>query len=259
LSAFGALLLLWALVFVAASLAAGAPGSRGSVLPLSATAVMFACALALLLPVAIRNDFRSDLEHASILRAWPLAPERLVVAELLGPLIVAASWIWGLLGASVAAAAGSWLALGARSVPLAVRGVLRFQTPLSGELVIPAALGLALFLPALSAAVLVVQNGIALAFPAWFPPGPRRARGFEATGTRLLTLLGTLLVVVFALIPAGLIAAPVAWLGWKVVGAWALLPAGIGAAAAVLAEAVAATFLLGRLFAAFDVSKEELG
>src|SRR5262249_4791589 len=52
------------------------------------------------------------------------------------------------------------------------------------ELAIPALLGLALFLPALVAVVLVVQNAAVLAFPAWFPPGARRSSRVGATGPR---------------------------------------------------------------------------
>src|SRR5262249_52525457 len=157
-------------------------------LPIAIGFAVMAPLLALMLPFGLRNDFRSDLEHASILRGWPLPPARLVVAELLAPLLLTMLWIWTVLGAVAALVLGLRVSAFAGSASPEVRQPLvapAFGPPLSA-LAVPSLLGQALFLPALVAVVLVLQNGAVLAFPAWFPPGARRSRGFEATGTRLI-------------------------------------------------------------------------
>jgi ABC-2 type transport system permease protein len=215
--------------------------------------------LALMLPTGLRYDLRADLEHASILRTWPVSPQRLVAAELAAPWTVAVIMTWGLLGCLGGFAAGvrfgsTWLE--AAHLPTPASG---FQA--TSDLVrhgFPAVLGLALFLPALVAAVLVIQNAAVLALPSWFPPGPDRGRGLEATGGRLLGLVGMLVILLLCLIPAALVGAPVAWLGWRVLGGWALVPAGLMASVPVWIEVAAALVPLARLFQRFDPARESL-
>ena len=120
----------------------------------------------------------------------------------------------------------------------------------------PAVVGLAFLLPALSAAVLVTQNAAVLAFPAWFPPGGRKAAGLEAMGTRLIGFAATMLLLAVALIPAALSASLAAWLGWRLLGPWSLVLASVAGSLPVWAEVAAGVALLGRLFARFDVSSE---
>jgi ABC-2 type transport system permease protein len=249
--------LLWAvLVVVAAAVASGTAGV--AVMPMAMGFASLSVPLALMLPFALRNDFRTDLEHASILRGWPLVPSQLVVAELLAPFVVAVLWLWGLLGVVAALLAGLRISVvGGYAAPLVGQA---FATTAFGvsvwDLAIPGLLGLALFLPSLVAVVLVVQNAAVLALPAWFPPGARRARGFEATGTRLIGFFGTLLILAFALLPAVLVGGAVGLVGWPWLEAWACVPAGLVAALPLWAEAAAAVPLLGRLFASFDVAVE---
>ncbi len=133
--------------------------------------VAFLCAavaasLALVLPMTNRSDFREDLEKAAVLRAWPLAPARLAAGELAAPLVTSVGAAWVLVSVGVAGVAGARLALiwsGARWSEAAAG-------PLPATWIAPALFALALLLPALSAAVLVVQNAAVLALPAWFPP-----------------------------------------------------------------------------------------
>jgi hypothetical protein len=78
----------------------------------------------------------------------------------------------------------------------------------------------------------LVQNAAALLFPAWTAIGPERATGFEATGQRILSFVGTAFALVVAVLPAALVGGvaavvarqlglPPAWAGavWGVVGA----------------------------------------
>jgi Putative ABC exporter len=208
-------------------------------------------ALALVLPMANRNDFREDLEKAAVLRTWPLSPLRLAVAELAAPLATSVGLAWVLVSLGIAAVVGARLALAwnggsagaasAATVPVAW--------------VLPALFAMALLQPALSSAVLVVQNAAVLSFPAWFPPGGQR-RGVEAMGTRLIAFFGTMILLLLALIPAALAAALTGFLVWSVLGPWSLVPAAAAASIPVWLEVAAGVVLLGRLFARFDVSSE---
>jgi Putative ABC exporter len=253
----GSMLTLWAaasaLVLVAsAGFTIVYPAALAPVLYL----ISFVCAavalsLALVLPMASRNDFREDLERAAVLRAWPLAPHGLAAAELAAPLATSIGAEWALLSFGTAGLAGGRLAL-------AWNGVGWSETsagPVPTGWIAPALVSLAFLLPALSAAVLVVQNAAVLAFPAWFPPGGQR-RGLEAMGTRLIAFAGTMLLLVFALIPAALAASLVGIVGWRFIGPWSLAPAAAVASLPVWAEVAVGITLLGRLFARFDVSAE---
>ncbi|MBK5255082.1 MAG: hypothetical protein JJE39_03535 [Vicinamibacteria bacterium] len=254
------LALIWLALFVGALLGAGSPTGRVLFPVLALVLSLLAPLLTLTLPIGLRIDFRSDLEQASVLRSWPVSAPRLALAELVAPLIVSLVWIWGLLGALLAVLAGSqWALLRQENAGLSLTSPLRQG---AGEVLsnygIPGAVGLALFLPALAAAALVIQNAAVLAWPDWFPPGQKRVRGFEATGGRILSLFGSMVIVVVAVIPAALVGALVAWAGWTWIGAWALAPAALLASIPVWIEVAAATLLLGRLFQSFDVSAEAL-
>src|SRR5262249_52727221 len=170
-------------------------------------------------------------------------------------------WVWGMLGVVAALLAGLRIAVGG-GYALSMVGPSLATSAFGVTLAtgaIPALLGLALFLPALVAGVLVVQNASGLAFPAWFPPGAGRSRGFEATGTRLIGFFATLLVLLFALLPAVLVGGVVGLVGWPWLGAWACVPAGLVAALPMWAEAAAAVPVPRRLFAAFDGAGEAVG
>ncbi len=207
--------------------------------------------LALVLPMANRNDFREDLERAAVLRSWPLSPVRLAAAELAAPLVASVGGSWAVLSFGAAGLVGAGLALLRRGGPW----VAPHAGPLPTSWIAPGIVALALLLPALSALVLVVQNAAALAFPAWFPPGAQR-RGLEAMGTRIIAFAGTMLLLLLALVPASLAAAAVGVLAWRVLGPWSLVPATAFASLPVWVEVAAGVALLGRLFARFDVSSE---
>jgi len=112
-------------------------------------------------------------------------------------------------------------------------------------------------LPMLNAVLLIIPNASVLLFPGWFQPGRDGPQGIEATGQRLIFLVGQLLVFVIALIPAGLAAVgaffALSHLGYGSVGApIAAILCGI-----VLAvEDAIAVIALGRIFERFDLSAE---
>jgi ABC-2 type transport system permease protein len=228
---------------------ADAAAAIGSTACLSMTAV-----LALVTTLGFRIDLRGDLEYAAVLRTWPLPAERLVLAELAAPAGVAVLYCWGGIAIALAIGAGRVMRgafLGTAVVaPITAASILRF------EVLVPVALTVAVFLPALVALALVVQNASVLAFPAWFPAGRRRAVGFEQSGLRILSFLGTSLILALALVPAALLAAPLIFFAFGPLGFWSLPIAAVFAALPVLAEAAGGVFLLARLFERFDPARD---
>ncbi len=142
-------------------------------------------------------------------------------------------------------ALGEWIFLVAGAV-LAPPGAVEGQ----GRLSLLATAMMAL--PAFTLCGLLVQNAAALLFPAWIATGTAPPRGIEAIGQRLLTLVGTMLVVALALVPAVIVGGLATLLLRGPLGA-AALPVGALAGSAVVAlEAGFAFFGLGRAFDRFD-------
>ncbi len=189
-------------------------------------------------PSAMRVDLRMDLPRLEQLRAMPLTGRQVVAAELAAPaLLLGAAQVGLVLMAMVLAA---WQ--GGPRAPLWVAGGLCALC----------------VLPTVTLCGLFAQNAAVVLFPAWLPPEGERVRGLEALGQRLLTLAGTLVVVLLGLLPAALLAATVGFglehfLG---LGVWALPFAGLVAAAVLGGEVALGVVGLGRAFDRLDVSGE---
>jgi hypothetical protein len=226
-------------------LVAAVASGQGSPDPLTSVRTLMAplCAgLAGLLcffgPSALRVDLRMDLRRLELLRAMPLTGRQVVAAELAAPALLLGAAQVGLVGVAMVLAA--WQ--GGPRAPLWVAG----------------GLGALCVLPAVSLCGLFVQNAAVVLFPAWLPPEGERVRGIEALGQRLLTLAGTLVVLLLGLLPAALLAALVGFgldrfLGLDV---WALPFAGLVTAAVLGAEVALGVVGLGRAFDRLDVSSE---
>jgi hypothetical protein len=120
--------------------------------------------------------------------------------------------------------------------------------------------GAALILPLLNLMLLEIPNAAALAFPAWFQSGQGRAQGIEATGQRIIFMLGQLVGICVALIPAAALFAGVFFAGRLLFTlAISILLASMAAAVVLAAEAALGIVLLGWLFNRFDVSAEQTG
>jgi len=103
----------------------------------------------------------------------------------------------------------------------------------------------------------VVQNGLAVLFPAWVAVGDSRARGIDAMGQRLLLLAGIMLTLVVSLVPGVLAGAAVAFAVYRATGlALVLLPA-LVVAVVVAAECWLAAEGLGRVLDRTDPSAVE--
>ena len=110
--------------------------------------------------------------------------------------------------------------------------------------------------PAIIVAQLVVQNGLAVLFPAWMTPGRARDRGLEGTGQQMLVVWGGLFAAGVMLAPPALIAG-VVFLGLSVLtpvrALVALVPAAV-LLALVLAESLLVTRWLGGVLDRSDLS-----
>ena len=99
-----------------------------------------------------------------------------------------------------------------------------------------------------------LQNALVVLFPAWVQLGNSRARGFEASGQRILTLFGTLFTLAVVALPAVASGGLLAWVLSAGLGPWCLVPGGVVAAGWMALEAVVACRLLGRALDRLDPS-----
>jgi hypothetical protein len=88
-------------------------------------------------------------------------------------------------------------------------------------------------LPAFTLVAVALQNALVVLFPAWVQLGNSRARGFEASGQRILTLFGTLFTLTLVALPAVASGGVLAWVLAGALGPLCLLPAGVVAAGGV--------------------------
>ena len=203
---------LLAAMVLAISWALGGPGGAPELIALLSLGL--AGVVLLFGPLTLRYDLRRDLEMLDVLKSWPVRGRDLVGAEVLAPALLVSGV--AALGLCVAFAASL-----ASAVPLP--SVSDRLALLVAALAVTPAVVMVLFL---------VQNAAALLFPAWTAIGPERATGFEATGQRILTFVGTAFALVVAVLPAALVGGvaalvarqlglPPAWAGavWGVVGA----------------------------------------
>jgi hypothetical protein len=196
-------------------------------------------------PQSLRSDLRQDLVHFQLLKCWPVRGAVLLRGELLAPAVVLTVTTWLLI---LTAAIFTWPEAGSLVLPPDLRHHrLAF------------AFALALVAPALIVAQLVLHNGIAVLFPAWVAIGTTRARGIDAMGQRLLMMAGVVIVLLIAVIPASLIAAPVVLAIEMSTGhhGFAVVTAAVIMATVILGESWLALGQLGRAFEKTDATDLE--
>jgi ABC-2 type transport system permease protein len=227
-----------AIVGVTLAFAVGqASSNAGLPVALGMIAAAFIAWSLLLGPQFLRQDFRQDLVLTEVLKTFPLPGWQIAVGELLAPTVILAVIQWFL---------------------IAVSAVLLLQQPFPGlgrAGLLAIAFSGALVLPVLDMITLLIPNAAVLLFPAWFQAGKEGPHGIEATGQRIIFMLGQLLVFIVALIPAAIALLAVFFVSKMFIGNTLAIPAASVAAALVLAgEATLGLMLLGRLFDRFDVA-----
>lgn len=192
-------------------------------------------------PQMLRQDFRHDLELVDVLKTYPMRGWQVVFGELLAPAVILTGFQWLLI---IAGAAFFTHISATQPFLLHWRLILSFSV--------------AIILPMFNFVSLLIPNASVLIFPGWFQTRKDGApQGIEATGQRLILLLGQLLVFILAVLPAALAFAVVAlffrYFQLLLMG----IPLASVAAAAILATEVAiAIWFLGRIFERFDLSAE---
>jgi hypothetical protein len=218
----------------------GQPGFE----PLSAAA--FAMGIVVLMgfllfgPQIARQDLRTDLANADLLKTYPLRGWQIVFGEMLTPGVILSGM--------------SWLAL--LIVYLLLPNELISGYPAVWR--IGAALGLALLIPPFLAIQVLVPNATTVLFPAWVQATrDRTERGVEVMGQRLIFVASQFLVTALALVPplilGGLAFGLVQWFaGFTIAGA----VAAVAVAWLLAVEAWLGIHWLGSRFEALDISSE---
>jgi ABC-2 type transport system permease protein len=245
LGRYASLRMLWRLVPMVIALAVVASSSRreGLVSVLLMLALGGVALIVLLGPQIVRNDLRQDLAHLALLKTWPVRSAALIRGELLAPTAVLTGLVWIFVTASV---------LLMTSVPTDVAGVAILVLNR-----VSYGIAALLIAPPIIVVQLIVQNGLAVLFPAWVVIGSSRSRGVDVMGQRLLMQAGIWLTLLIAFLPAAVLAGALAFLIYLATGVVPIVvPAAFGAAV-MLAEAFLATEALGRALDRADVGSLE--
>jgi hypothetical protein len=189
----------------------------------------------LLGPQYARQDLRSDLSKTDLLKSYPLPGWRIVLGELLAPVVILGSILW------------LELLVIALSLP-ELR--LSWVTPGVGA---TALVCVALAAPFVCAIQLLVPNAGVLLFPAWAQPTQSRTAGIDAIGQRLIFTFGQLFAVIAALAPAALAAGILIFATQWLVGMAAAVAIATAAVVAILAgELWIGVWWLGERFEKFE-------
>jgi hypothetical protein len=194
----------------------------------------------LLGPQLVRQDLRSDLHNADLLKAYPIRGWQIVGGQMLTPALLLSLLLW------VASLAAGWAFLAL------AHGSQTFTERLVGLFCVWA------IIPPVTLLQLVIPNGAALLFPAWHQNTRTRGGGIEAIGQRLIFTFGQFLAVVVALIPAA-VAAPlivVAAIGLNAGTIAGLLAATLFVLAVVTGEVWVGLWWLGGRFEKLDIALE---
>jgi ABC-2 type transport system permease protein len=190
-------------------------------------------------PQLVRRDFRRDLPLADVLKSYPLPGWQVALGELLAPaaILTFVQWLLFIITAILLA---------------------RSPDPKIGEIpVVAAAFSGMLLLPLVNLLTLQIPNAAVLFLPGWFQSGKDAPHGIEATGQRLILLLGQMLVLVVCLAPATVAFLLVFYVAKSFLAIGVALVLGALACALALAlEAALGFLLLGWLFERLDLSQE---
>jgi hypothetical protein len=205
---------------------------------IGSTTAGMACFFTILGPMMFRDDLRNDLLQSDVIKSLPISGRDVVLGEVLAPCVILALAEWTL----ILIAGFALPSLG--------------KTPLLTVHRIAFGLGAAILFPCISLIGVLLQNIAALLFPGWMQLGKAQPRGIEATGQRLITMAGTVVVIALAALPAGMAFTVCFFAGYWLVGLGIVPLAAIAAACVMLAEAWMAVTWMGTLFERFDPSLE---
>jgi len=194
-----------AVALVAATAADAALGQAVSAV-LTVAGIALMAGIPLLAGMILRNDLRNDLLHVEVLRTWPLAGRRLVLAEILAPAVnVFFTLLMGCVLLTSAVVGDAW-GRGADRVQVLPRAIFGGLPPV---LALPVVLGSALVTGmAVALLSIALQNLAVLVLPSWIGLGGHSSRrGTAVLGQRMLVMIGYLLAMTVATLPTLLVLA----------------------------------------------------
>ena len=217
------------------------PGGRGLLAIVGSMALVFGAYTLVVGPQLARQDLRSDLVHADILKTYPLPGWQIILGELLTPVAILTGLVW--LALLVAALSFQ-----------PTRENFAWLTP---QVRLAATAGLALIAPVLVALQLLVPNAAALLFPAWFQATRTRGGGPEVVGQRMIFFFAQIVTMALALVPAVGMAILLIFIGQWLLGlATAVLIATLAVLGVLIGEVWCGVWLLGDRFEKLDLSSE---
>jgi hypothetical protein len=187
------------------------------------------------------GQFRESLGAADLLKSFPIRGWQFVLGDLIGPIAMGVSLQLVTL-ALIAMTAFSF----SHSAVVSLRSVGMWSA------------GVALLLPAANLLLVLIPCVLTLLLPAWFKPGEQRTTGIEATGLRILMMLGQLLVLLLALILPAILGFGAGMALRQIAGDLnvAVLSGAAVGAVALSIEASWGLLWLGTLFERFDLNDE---
>ena len=215
----------------------------GSYLGIGMALLSMAGFFPLLAPNVFANDLRLDMPRLEVLKSYPISGEHLIAAEIAAPLAVIS-----ILEMLFATAASVMISMSGQT---SKQLLVYIATP---QFIVAVLL---LTLP-VCAVQLLIRNAIPVLFPAWAVRSKDEPRGFVATGQRLITLAGNLIVLAVALIPAALVFLPSLWIAYKFFSGNAafVAVATMPAVGVLVGEVWLGVKALGAQFETIDISNE---
>jgi hypothetical protein len=209
-------------------------GRAGAASGLTAMCLLAAALTMTLGPQMARSDLRQDLTALSLLKTWPMRGAAIVRAEVLAPasVLIAISYL-ALISAAVLS----------EGTPLATDLPNRWSWLIAALLVAP---GIVL-------TQLLAQNGLAVTYPSWVALGARTG-GVDVVGQRLLIMIVVMLSLVVGLLPAVLVAGVGVGIVYLLTSTVAVAFGGALAGVVLVAEAFAASEVIGAILDRSDIS-----
>ena len=235
-------LLICAAVIIGMSVWMGAqPGGRGFMPGIGFIALFFGGYTLIVGPQFARQDIRSDLVHADVLKTYPLPGWQIVLGEVLTPVVILTGVLW----------------LTILAVALTSHPAMVGLPWLTAGLRVTCGLALAVIVPPLATLQLLVPNAAALLFPGWFQVSRTRGGGPEVFGQRMIFFFAQLITMLLALVPAfGMAALLIFIFQWWLGPIAAVLIATTAVLVVLFAEIGCGVWWLGERFEKLDPSMD---
>jgi len=136
----------------------------------------------------IRNDLRQDMQHLPLIKALPISSGDIVIAEVASATLPIAAVQFGLLVICY--------------VSLFITRTYWVSPQIRTGLLVGAPFACLAF----NAALITIQNGMAVLFPAWVRLGPVVTTGVEALGQNVLAMIANLISLGVGMVPPVIIA-----------------------------------------------------